>query len=107
MASKTENACGYREAWRLNWRIWRVCMHGRPGYFVSAALSAAGQALAPYVTIWLSARVIAELAGGRDPGQLAFWAALTVGLTAVMALANGLLKRWAKYEENALTVQKH
>ena len=107
MASNTENACGYREAWRLNWRIWRICMRWRPGYFVSAALSAAGQALAPYVTIWLSARVIAELAGGRNPQQLAFWAALAVGLTAVMALANGLLKRWAKYEENALTVQKH
>ena len=107
MASNTENACSYREAWRLNWRIWRICMHGRPGYFVSAALSAAGQALAPYVTIWLSARVIAELAGGRDPQRLAFWAALTVGLTALMALANGLLKRWAQYEENALTVQKH
>lgn len=106
MNENAENTCGYREAWRLNLRTWKMWMRRCPGYFLSAALSAAGQALAPYATIWLSAQVIGELAGGRDPQRLAFWAALTVSLTAAMSLANGLLKRWANYAENELSVQK-
>lgn len=102
MAKSSENSCTYRRAWVLNLRAWKLWAEKSPAYFVSTLLSAAGLALAPYVTIWLSARIIAELAGGRDARQLAFWAVLTVSATAVLALLNGLLKRWAAYEQTRL-----
>ena len=66
MAKSSENSCTYRRAWTLNLRAWKLWAEKSPAYFVSTLLSAAGLALAPYVTIWLSARIIAELAGGRD-----------------------------------------
>ena len=41
MNENAENTCGYREAWRLNLRTWKMWMRRCPGYFLSAALSAA------------------------------------------------------------------
>ena len=89
--------------WKQNLRAWKMWYRQSPGYFASTMLSSACGALAPYGTIWLSARIISELSGGRDPQRLAFWAALTVGVTALLALANGALKRWMGYERSRLS----
>ena len=89
----------YRQAWRLTLRAWRVWWKLCPGYFVSSALSAVFKALQAYAGIYFSARIIGELAGGRDPRQLAFWVALQLGSAAGIALAGGLLTRWASYEK--------
>lgn len=89
--------------WKQNLRAWGMWYRQSPGYFASTLLSSAGRALAPYVTIWLSARIISELSGGRDLQRLALWAALTVGVTALLALANGALNRWNDYELSRLS----
>ena len=88
--------------WKLNLRAWRMWYRQSPGFFAVTLLSSSCGALAPYLTIWLSARIISELAGGRDPRRLAFWAALTVGVTALLALAGGALNRWREYERSRL-----
>lgn len=93
----------FAHCWKQNLRAWKMWFRQSPGYFASTMLSSACGALAPYVTIWLSARIISELSGGRDPQRLAFWAALTVGVTALLALANGALKRWMGYERSRLS----
>ena len=92
----------FAHCWKQNLRAWKMWFRQSPGFFASTLLSSACGALAPYVTIWLSARIISELSGGRDPQRLAFWAALTVGATALLALANGALKRWTGYERSRL-----
>lgn len=65
-----KNKLTRREALKLNYRalvIWqRLC----PRLLLSIAASSAFQALSPYVTIWLSARIINELAGNRNPKEL-------------------------------------
>lgn len=94
-----EKRVSYRQAWRLTLRAWRVWWKLCPGYFVSSALSAVFKALQAYAGIYFSARIIGELAGGRDPRQLAFWVALQLGSAAGIALAGGLLTRWASYEK--------
>ncbi len=94
-----EKRVSYRQAWRLTLRAWRVWWKLCPGYFVSSALSAVFKALQAYAGIYFSARIIGELAGGRDPRQLAFWVALQLGSAAGIALASGLLTRWASYEK--------
>ena len=89
--------------WKQNLRAWGMWYRQSPGFFASTLLSSAGGGLAPYLTIWLSAQIISELAGGRDARRLAFWAALTVGVTALLALANGALNRWQEYERSRLS----
>ncbi|MEE0799924.1 MAG: ABC transporter ATP-binding protein [Gemmiger sp.] len=106
MNRKPDNAVSFRRAWALNLRAWKMWLHTSPGYFAANLLSPAGRALAPYLTIWLSARIIAELSGGRDARRLAFWAMLTVGATALLALGNGVLKRWSDRERSALSSQR-
>ena len=93
----------FAHCWKQNLRAWKMWFRQSPGFFASTLLSSVCGALAPYVTIWLSARIISELSGGRDPQRLAFWAARTVGVTALLALANGALKRWMGYERSRLS----
>lgn len=106
MTKPSETDCGRREAWRLNLRAWRMWFGKSRGYFVSTLLSSACGALAPYVTIWLSARIISELAGGQDARRLTFWAVLTVAGTALLALCNGALRRWTEYERRRLSTAR-
>ena len=40
-----------------------------------------------------------ELGGSRDPGHLAFWAALALGCAALLSLIGSLLNRWARTED--------
>ena len=93
-------------AWQLNLRAWKMMFRESPGYFVSNLASSVCEALAPYATILLSAQILSELAGNRDPQQLAFWAGLTVAVTALLALAGGALKQWSGYERDSLDVQR-
>ena len=67
----SEKKLSYREAWRRNLRGWKTYWKLCPGRFVSDSLRCVFQAVSPYVTIWISARLINELAGNRDPRQLA------------------------------------
>ena len=52
------------------------------------------QAISPYVTIWLSAQLINELAGYRDPDTLWKWVILTVLITAGLNLLVAVLHHW-------------
>ena len=55
------------KAVKLNCRAIAVWQKLCPGLFLSILTSSVFQALSPYVTIWLSARIIEELAGNRNP----------------------------------------
>ncbi len=68
---KTESGrVSVREALRLNGRAFALWRRRCPQLFLSTALSTLFEALTPYVGIWFSARIIDELAGGRDPETL-------------------------------------
>lgn len=65
MKTKTENKSFIR-AWKLNMRALKL-LHGEmPGWFTATILNGLLTAAAPYAAIWFSARLIAELCGGRD-----------------------------------------
>ena len=68
-----------------------------PGRMLSSVLASAIKALSPYVTIWFSAQLIAELSGLRRPEVPTRWAVLTVCLSALMALLSALAERWEAY----------
>ena len=96
MANK-EKKLGYLAAWKLNLRAWGIWRKLCPQVFVSLLLSSVVKAVTPYVTIFLSARIIDELSGARRPDQLLRWVVLTLACTAACALLQGVLTRWSNY----------
>lgn len=91
------------QAWRRTWRALRLLGAMRPAWLVATTLNALLAAGGPYVTIWLSARLIDELAGGRDPDRLAFWVVTTLVATAAVALATAAVQHWYNAEDEAVT----
>lgn len=95
-ASQKETA-SLKETFSLNYRAFRLIGERCPKVWLSALLSSAMLSATPYVGIWISARLLNELAGERDPQRL--WnlvlAALSSG--ALLALLNGVLSRWKNY----------
>lgn len=69
-------------------------------YFYALVLSSLVTALTPYVPIWFSARLIDGLASGAPLQTLALYAALTVGITALLGLINAWLKAQKQIGEN-------
>lgn len=92
----------WRRTWQLTLRAWRIWWKRCPGYFAAVLLRDGLQALGPYVTIYLSARLINELAGSRDPQALLWWVGWQLGTLAFLTLAGGLCTRWAAYHEGAI-----
>ena len=89
-----------RDTWRIHLRAYRDVRAYCPGLFPATVLFTATKALSPYVSIWLSARILDELASQRRPEALWKWvaAALTAGV--LLTLAAGVLEHWvnALYE---------
>lgn len=69
----------WKEILALNLRALRDTERYVPGRIPCAALNAAFNALSPYVTVWLSAQIINELATLRRPDMLLRWVAWTIG----------------------------
>ena len=83
-----------REAVRLNWRAMKLWYSRHSKLFGSIVCSALVTALTPYVGIYLSARIIDELTGARNPEQL-FWLVTAALLSeAALYLLTAAAKRW-------------
>jgi len=64
-----------------------------PGLIRNKVISAALEALSPFVTIWFSAQIINEIAGNRDIGTLVLLVLLTVGLGFTFSMIRNALIR--------------
>lgn len=100
---RRDGRVGMMEACRRTWRALRI--HGAmcPSWFAAVTLNALLVAGGPYVTVWLSARLIDELSCGRDPERLTFWAVTTLAVTAAVALAAAAVQRWRNGEDGSIT----
>ncbi len=97
----SDTKLSYREAIKLNYRSITVWQKFCPGLFLSILLSSGFEALSPYVTIWLSARIIGELAGRRNPQELLRLVILQLASEAILALAGGIVNRWKNYKQHS------
>ncbi|MCI9614196.1 MAG: ABC transporter ATP-binding protein [Dorea sp.] len=88
------------KAVKLNCRAIAVWQKLCPGLFLSILTSSVFQALSPYVTIWLSARIIEELAGNRNPKILFRLVLIQLASSAILTLANGILNRWKSFKKH-------
>lgn len=89
-----ENKITLRETLQLHRRTVRYLNRYVPMRMPQLALSALFEGISPYVTVWLSAQLINELATRRRPEVLWSWVYWTVGVTALLCLVRILLKRW-------------
>ena len=97
-----EKKIGVRQVWNMTFRGWKLYWKLCPGWFVSEFLRDMVRAVSPYVTIWISAQLIGELAGARDPRQLLRWVVIQLAAAAAMSLLAGVLERWNNYEDACL-----
>lgn len=91
----------YRKSWKMNLRAWKIWWKLCPGVFYSTLAAFIVTAITPYVTIFLSAQIINELAGSRRPEELTRWVILTLLCAAACSLLQGLLSRWANYAKDS------
>ena len=83
-----------KEAVTLHWWAAKVWWKIDPKLFITTILHSLVKSLTPYVTIWLSAQLINELAGSRNPDTLWRWVILTVCVTAGLHLLTSALHHW-------------
>lgn len=90
----------WREMIQLNSRAFGIFYQRYPSVILSRLTCVAWNALTPYVGIYLSALVIDELAGGRDPERLRTLVLAALVSAAVIALGAAFLNKW-KETQNA------
>lgn len=91
-----------RQGCRYAWREWNIFWKLSPKFFYATFASAALTALSPYATVWLSAQLVGELSGGRDPHRLMVWVLWTLGTTAVLTLLRTAAFHWKGAETDDL-----
>lgn len=91
-----------RQGLRYTLREWKIFWGLSPRFFYASFASAALTALAPYATVWFSARLLGELTGLRQPGRLAFWVGCILGVTALLEAARSAASHWKEAESDDL-----
>ncbi len=94
-----------RETFSANWRAWKITHKLCPWVLPACILRGILRTMTPYLTIYLSARLLGELAGLRRPEELRFWVIVTVCTTAVWALLQHLAVRFQSYQWELSTLR--
>lgn len=88
----------YSETFKFTLRALKIWWNLCPGIFLSDAFCSIVQSASPFITIWISAQLINELAGNRNPDELFKWVAIQLITSAALTLLGGILKRWSEFE---------
>ncbi len=110
---KNDKKISLRNAMHTNQRAFKIFFKQYPKMVFSRFISVIWNALTPYVGIYLSALVIEELAGARNPERLKMLVFITLASAALIALITALLNKWKNthnaglwYKVNNILVQK-
>lgn len=93
-----------KEAARLNLRAFKTVYKDRKKVLVLRMVKFAFAALTPYIGIWLSARILDEIAGARNPERLMTWVIWTLVSAALITLIQSLLDRWHDAEQAGMYI---
>ncbi len=91
---KSNQKQSWKQIFSLNFRAIKLLTKRYPQMMLSSIFYTVWTALAPYAEIYLTALVIAELSGDRDPGRLIKLVLLTLAVAALTALGTALLDKW-------------
>ncbi len=92
----------FRERLAVTARGYRVLDRYCPGLIRAKVLSAAAEALSPFVTIWFSAGIINEIAGEKKAGRLALLVLLAVGLNYALSMIRNAMDRVVGEKESGM-----
>lgn len=87
---------------QLSLRGFRVWWKENPKLLISVLICGVVSALTPYADIWLLARLIDEIAGGRDPQTLTAYVMALMGTSAILSLLCAGLTRWKNVQLSCL-----
>lgn len=104
MKKKDENRMSLKNVLSVTARAFQLLYRLNPGIMISGVLSAIWGALTPYIGISLSAQIIDELSGGRDPVRLRNLVMWALGLAAVISLVGAVLNRWNNVEQEKMWI---
>ena len=95
MKKKTEKTAlmPRKEAMKMTLRGVKLLYRANPQYTVLSIINTIWSALTPYVGIYLSALIIGELAGGRDPEKLKTYVIISLASAAVIALVSAFINK--------------
>lgn len=79
---------------KLSLRGFKVWWRENPKMLLSVLICGVVSALTPYIDIWLLARLIDEIAGGRNPQTLKVYVIALMGTSAIFSLLCAGLTRW-------------
>ena len=91
---KSKTSVSFQEMARLTFRGYKVWWRENPRLLLSILICGVVDALTPYVSIWLLARLIDEIARGRNTQALTVYALVLMVTTAVLSLVGAGLTRW-------------
>ncbi|MCI8602518.1 MAG: ABC transporter ATP-binding protein [Oscillospiraceae bacterium] len=94
MSKPKKEKFSMKEAWALNWRGFKDIYKLIPGAVLSNCCWVILEALTPYAGIWLSAQIIGELAGARNPERLTQLVIITLSVTIFLTLLTAAAGHW-------------
>jgi len=93
MANK-KSLFSWKEAFRLNLRALKLLWKRYPYLVLCQIPRAIWEQLTPYVGIYLSAQIIGEIAGNRDPQRLIRLVGISLVSALVIGIISSLFNRW-------------
>lgn len=95
MKKKTEKTAlmPRKEAMKMTLRGVKLLYKANPKYTAMSIISRIWSALTPYVGLYLSALIISELAGGRDPEKLKIYILISLVSAAVIAIISAFINK--------------
>ena len=101
MSKKKDKKMTFGEAIKINLRSFKLLYDKMPSMYIAKIIGIVWSALTPYVGIYLSALLINELSGARDPKRLTTLVVLTLTSAALITLVSILFNKWKDLKESA------
>lgn len=99
---KSKSSVSFKEMVQLSFRGFKVWWGENPRLLLSVLICGSAEVMTPYVDIWLLARLIDEIAGGRNPQRLTVYVLALMSTTAVLSLLCAGLNRWKNVQLSCL-----
>lgn len=93
MNSENGGRTGLREAWTRTMRALGTIRERYPGYLPLSGTDAFIQAMQPLSVLYLSARILNELSGGKDVRTIGLYATVSVSLTFLLSVSRSAIER--------------
>ncbi|MBE5893148.1 MAG: ABC transporter ATP-binding protein [Lachnospiraceae bacterium] len=95
----SKKAHTWKQIFQIYWRAIKLLSHVYPQLMISRFLCTVWTALTPYVNIYLSALIIEEMSGGRNPRRLLQLVGITLLLAGGISLGTAFLTKWKNVQE--------